>query len=390
MRALLVAALLLGFLFAGVKPASAQSSVSITFDSGSDYPYTIASAGANAQWVGSGGYSGNAVQSAVSTDPNSGGCGTSAGDAYASVGLNWDPSWTVTSITAKSKMDTSSGLDPNNSFVVYAYISGAWVYTHGDSFTSRAWITRTASETIAGATQLIIAVQACWGHDLKAYLDDVVIQFSPPGTATPTATFTPSPSPTPLLVWLPTTDYRPICTVVSDLNLTETAVAPSPFPSLVVPTMATYVLQVPTLHVPTMVLPGAPTLTPSLSPTASETPWPTLNLPTVTPTNTRTPTPTLTCRLPDDVYPIIDVGGLVPEREPQCFRMIPLIDWDIPPINLVLFTTPEVNVHIPAVDFCVTWLPLRLSILGMDFTALLAVGLALLGARFIMGFRKEL
>lgn len=209
-------------------------------------------------------------------------------------------------------------------------------------------------------------------------------------TPTPTATATPVPTATPLLVWLPTTDYRPICTVVSDLNLTETAVAPSPFPSLVVPTMATYVLQVPTLHVPTMVLPGAPTLTPSLSPTVSETPWPTLNLPTVTPTNTRTPTPTLTCRLPDDVYPIIDVGGLVPEREPQCFRMIPLIDWDIPPINLVLFTTPEVNVHIPAVDFCVTWLPLRLSILGMDFTALLAVGLALLGARFIMGFRKEL
>lgn len=209
-------------------------------------------------------------------------------------------------------------------------------------------------------------------------------------TLTPTATGTPLPTSTPLMVWLPTTDYRPICTVVSELNLTETAVAPSPFPSLVVPTMATYILQVPTLFVPTMVIPGAPTLTPSLSPTASLTPWPTLNLPTVTPTNTRTPTPTLTCRLPDPVYPVIDVGGLIPERDPQCFALIGLIDWHIPSIDLILFDTPEVDFHVPEIDICVNWIPLRLSILGIDFTGVISLGLAVLGIRFILSFRREM
>jgi len=366
MRLLLVAALLFGFLAVGIVPARAQSCLTFDFLSSP------------------GGWS--AIEPGYSV-------WTSSGWSYDAVvgrngiSYNFGSSYYIgsVSVTLASPLGGSlhKVLVSGNLFTLELdFGSNAFVAAPVNRYSSWLWIdpaTEWQSYLMPHPSNIVAAVVCGNFPDPTAT-----------STPTPTATGTPLPTATPLLVWLPTTDYRPICTVVSDLNLTETAVAPSPFPSLVVPTMATYVLQVPTLHVPTMVLPGAPTLTPSLSPTASETPWPTLNLPTVTPTNTRTPTPTLTCRLPDDVYPIIDVGGLVPEREPQCFRMIPLIDWDIPPINLVLFTTPEVNVHIPAVDFCVTWLPLRLSILGMDFTALLAVGLALLGARFIMGFRKEL
>lgn len=380
MRLLLVAALLFGFLAVGVVPARAVSTAILDFVGGDTLTYTLVPL-ANSQWVDAG-----SLRSSTTTDPN--GCGTAAQDANVHFDIDVNPLWHITAVRVRSLMTWSNGHSGGNGSV--KAFSDQWYHQFDFFSPAHSWTVSGGSVSINGASVIRVFFGACWGPSITSYIDYVEIDWEWGPTPTPTATGTPLPTATPLLVWLPTTDYRPICTVVSDLNLTETAVAPSPFPSLVVPTMATYVLQVPTLHVPTMVLPGAPTLTPSLSPTASETPWPTLNLPTVTPTNTRTPTPTLTCRLPDDVYPIIDVGGLVPEREPQCFRMIPLIDWDIPPINLVLFTTPEVNVHIPAVDFCVTWLPLRLSILGMDFTALLAVGLALLGARFIMGFRKEL
>lgn len=207
----------------------------------------------------------------------------------------------------------------------------------------------------------------------------------------------PTPSATPLLVWLPTTDLRPVCTgTPDDRQRAETAIAPTAWPTFLVPTAVTAVAQVPTISIPEPWLPtpapGSPSWTPS--PTKTLTPVPTATilggLHTVTPGPTRTPTATLVCKVPDTLVPIVDVGGLTPERDAQCFSVLPLIDWHIEPINLVVFTTPAIDVHIPEIQLCITWLPIRLTLMGMDFTGVLGIGLALLGVRFLMGFRREI
>lgn len=381
MRLLLVAALLFGFLAAGVVPADAQASWCKYFDFRvSSYGWSAYSD--RASYVPGLGWSAGPFQSRRSVEVAFGQAvyitdvrvfRTVAISGHGAAQLYQVPSY-----------DLIGGTTYYNQWNSSHYVGGTLWGVHIEDSSSQYY-----DGPVVGGYIYVVIVTGSGANPFVGVPD--CVSLTPTFTASPTSTFTPSPSPTPLLGWLPTTDYRPVCTVVAYWNLTETAVAPSPFPSLVVPTMQVSTFEVPTLHVPTMVLPGAPTLTPSLSPTASETPLPTFALPATIPTNTRTPTPTLDCRVPDPTVPLlVDVSGLVPERDPQCFRMIPLIDWHIDPINLLVFTTPPVDVHVPEVQFCVTWLPLRLSILGMDFTGLLAVGLALLGARFIMGFRKEI
>lgn len=149
----------------------------ITFDSGSDYPYLIGTYGANTQWVGSGGYSGSCVQSAVSTDPTSGGCGTAAGDAFASVELNWSSSWTVTNITAQVKGTSTNPGSVN--YQVDAYIGGAWTtaIVYRLIPLNSGWYLNDDAVSISGATKLRISANMCWGQSLKSYLDEITITY---------------------------------------------------------------------------------------------------------------------------------------------------------------------------------------------------------------------
>ncbi len=239
-------------------------------------------------------------------------------------------------------------------------------------------------------------------RDASSFADNLTVYWAIPPTPTsppPTFTITPTPSLTPRLNdWMPTAQL-PFCPPTATPGGTATQFAP-------VQTLA--VAQFPTANFWTSTstlqptpAPGSPTWTPS----PSMTPILTLQVATATPTvaitATRSPTytpspsPTWACR-PGRVeisQPVVDFSSFTVDEtsEPACATFVPRIDQHISAINLVIFTTPEIDIDIRRLDVCIQNLSWNMSVLGIDLQPAISAMLALVAIRMIVSaIRGEL
>lgn len=267
---------------------------------------------------------------------------------------------------------------------------GSWVHL-GGSNSSGASYTHTISFDPVLSYRFRFVVGSCWAsYYMRRGIVSGSIHVS---SLPPTATSVPSTlTSTPYVSgWIPTA-LLPYC-------------APSPTPG----NTPTNYAPLATLHMgsfPTMAIttPLPPTSTGTLTPANTATP----SLPTVPPltltagastaaaliaTHTPTPTPTPMCRpgrLEID-QPIVDIGAVEVSSEPSCFVLFPRIDFHLDPINLLVFTTPELDVDIRQLSLCIFWLRWDITILGINFADVLGVALAISAFRMMVGYiRKEL